>query len=885
MPHTSFFNYVRTVRFISILFAVFALAVIWGSGPAQAQVALLPGLYQMEGEATCRLSRLPDKSWQLYLWQGAELKGHTQGFAFLGRMVPDASGRRLSGSWQAVPGSCCPGNGRMDLEVTAPDQFSVISFAPSLRSAAWEVIPQADFKRVQDLTENPPQKDLAGGWRLSMWYTDLLPGRVPADPEEGDFWVQAQENDILGAFSAWPGRFMVESPDSQKFVLRYDDSDADFNMTAELKRQNGGLAYSGEFGSTLGQGRITLVRAGLPATPPGSSLGGVSGSLSGIWVDSRTGADFFKITGGDEGFEFTAYGGSLDLPRYLSQGRARPAGQGRYAGRAQDAAGHCCGNQGRLIFRQIKKDVLEVSSVWWPQTAPDPGTPPAQPYLIKRMAQAVDPAAGEDQAAEWPLVKPARAGLLKPEQGAVRVRFNFIPAEKNRIHTLFNQGGYMAELELFIDPAGRLASRLRSDQGVISLTAVRPLATGQDHEAWLVYSSGSRTAIYLDGALAAEAEMPGSWPGSRAPYLVGASRWPKREFSGSIESVELFGQLPDIAAPGAAELTITPPKNAGKGLAMQPNAQNNTVELVAFWHPGQLSHAYAVGPDQAGALQSQGFVRQGPVGRLLRSEAQGAKPLYQHRHAEKGHYVLTVGEKAPKGYGKGELLGYMWTEATPESTQFYWVRAKFKDPLRGTDPLDNYYTTSRENLSSAQESGYGQAVLLGYVLPAKEPPFTPPLLYTWIGSWQGEGWGKFFMGRKGQWLLVFWYYGPIDGPHYFGRFKLSPDGRQAEGYAVGRPGTMATFYRQTLLFDTTSQKGPTVQVESYRVAAPLDDGRLVVFKEPRGTRAMLYKTGQYIPVKEADLLKQRFIQSDYDPQDVLKKRIQSLRAEGRLVER
>ena len=882
MPHTFKTTISKSVFRLALLL-IGLLYILLPRGGVWAQAMLQPGVYQMNGEATCRLSLLPDRSWHLYLWQGAEPGGYTHGYALLSRLVSDATGRRLAGVWLAAPDSCCPGTGRLELEVTGPDQFRVLAFLPSAPGGDWNVLPQADFKRLQDLPPVDRLKILADGWSFSMWYTGLLPDDQPADPEQGDFWVQVQEKDAFGAFSAWPGRFGVEVPDTGNLVLRYQDEEADFKMTAELKPQAGGLAYSGKFSTTLGEGRLNLVRAGLPAMPAGASVGELAGSLSGTWVDSRTGADFFKITGGEKGFEFTAYGGSLDTPRYLSQGRALPAGPGRYEGQARDAKGHCCGNQGRLVFRQTGKDTLEVSSVWWPQSAADPGTPPAQPYLLKRIDQ--DGGAAKPEASGWPYIQPPRTELLNDGQGSIKVKFNFIPADPGKVHTLFNHGGYMAELELFIDSNGKLAASLRSDQGMITLTGSEPVSTGHSHEAWLIFRSGSRAGIFLDGKLQAEAEMPGSWPGSRAPMTVGGSRWPGRNFSGSITSVELFAKAQDINAPGEADLAIQPPAVKNQALDSLAGGKSDTVELTAYWHPSRLSHAYAAGPDQAAALESQGFVSQGAVCRLMRMQNTGTKPLYLYRHSQKGHYLLVMGEKNIKGYERELLLGYMWDEATPQTTEFYGLQADFKDPLRGNQPQDHYYTTTRENLSLAQEAGYSQAVLMGYVLPAKEGRFVAPLLYTWTGSWRGEGWGKFFMGRKGSWLLVFWYYGPINGPHYYGRYKLSPDGRQAVGYAIGRSGKEATFYRQILNFDSTSDKGPSILVESHRVAAPLDDGRLVLFKKPAVTRPQLYKTGQFIPVEEAELLKKRFIQSDFDPESILQERIKSLSAEGRVVER
>ncbi len=87
--------------------------------------------------------------------------------------------------------------------------------------------------------------------------------------------------------------------------------------------------------------------------------------LSGLWVDSRTGNDFWEINGTEEGFRFTAYGGSAADPRYLSRGVAIALEQGELHATVRDLPGRCCGQQGRLRIKMVSENQLEISGQFW----------------------------------------------------------------------------------------------------------------------------------------------------------------------------------------------------------------------------------------------------------------------------------------------------------------------------------------------------------------------------------------------------------------------------------------------------------------------------------------------------------------------------------------
>ena len=211
--------------------------------------------------------------------------------------------------------------------------------------------------------------------------------------------------------------------------------------------------------------------------------------------------------------------------------------------------------------------------------------------------------------------------------------------------------------------------------------------------------------------------------------------------------------------------------------------------------------------------------------------------------------------------------------------------ATFVEPLRGGKSQDMLYTSRPETVSAAQEAGYGKAGLVGYLKPAKEPDYQPPVLYTWQGGWEGEGWGHFFIARQGGELAMYWYYGEQKGQYYLGRYRLRPDGRRAEGVAYGPVGEKASFYRHQITFDTEAASGPKAELSSWRVAAPLDDGRMVRFKEPPPDRTSLAKAAQKLPAQAAHLLNRLLSGQEADPAAVLERTLGTSRSEGKLLER
>ncbi len=453
---------------------------------------------------------------------------------------------------------------------------------------------------------------------------------------------------------------------------------------------------------------LALMTAGGAWAAPARVPEGVG--LAGLWVDPRTGVDFLLAKRAGDGLELTLYGDGLERPRYLTQGKARPAGSEGFLAEVSDQPGQCCGNQGRLRLRLLDDGRLELAARWWPQGGNDPGPGYDPPFTLERVAAAPAPPA--------------------------------------------------------------------------------PAPPGQ--------------------------------------------------------------------APSAPAVSPVPPPEAPcRG-------------LWRLWHPGQLMHAYASDPGQLEELKRRGFHPEGEIGRLAEQGGPGTVPL-----------------SAPAGQplGGGQVLGHPWNNAAPDTTALWELRARLADPLRGHPREDLLLTSRPETVAAAQEAGYGKPRLLGFVRPEDEPAYLPPLLYDWTGSWQGEGWGRFFLTVEGDRLFLLWYYGRRDTPHYFGRYRLAPDRRSAEGQAFGPLGGQATHFRHRLEFVLDAPEGPAIRVTAWRLAAPLDDGQLVVFRQPAAKEITLVKQAQAIAAEEAEALQRATGDPARDPAKVLATAIQAARRAGRLQER
>lgn len=859
--------------------ALLSLLLAGSAAWAQSRTPLLPGVYQpVPATATALVSLQDDGSLLMRFWQGESTTPPSGGFAYLSRLVAGQRGRRLTGVWQSLPGSCCPGRGRQELEVIDAEAFRFLSFAPNLDQAAWPVDPNQVFRRVASLPVVQPAQRLAGVWRLAYWYTDLLPQGAPADLNEGVMVFKLLGDGLQGTWQGHAGHASL-IPQASGARLEYADPAANFSLEAQLREDSGGLALSGPFRSSLGQGQMMLVRAALPANPPGPQLDD-SGRLSGIWVDTRTGSDFFKISGSEAGISFTVYGGSLAQPRYLARGRAMPAGPDTLEGGAQDQPGYCCGNQATLSFKLLGPERMQVTALWWPQGRQKPAQQQAESYVLQRMD--MQQAAAAQAQGGWPQVVPGRPGVPDTRSGAVRVVFTYQPQGPPREQALFSRGGYGRTLEIYLDSQGRPCARIDTAQGQVLLRSEAPVSPQEQHRLWLMYNAGGKALLFLDGQETASAPMPQGWAGSAAPYLIGGSRWPNRAFAGQIQGVQLWAAAPEPNSPEPPQLTLSPGETQP---SLQQTAQAKrpaTHTLVRLWHPGRLLHAYAADAAAQRAWEAQGFIRQGPVARLWTQERPGLKALWGFLH-NRGYTILQTDANLPPGCRALGLLGYVQPQAQAGATPLWGLKADFPDPLRGGSRPDMLYTSRQDQLEEASRDGYVQPHTVGYVLPAQEPALARPMLYTWGGFWRGEGWGRFFLGQRGQELYMFWYYSNLEGPHFFGRYQLSEGGRVAQGIAVSGTGTQARYYRHRLVFDAQAKSGPRVKLTSWRLAAPLDDGRLVVFRNPRPSDTELLKAAQKLPAREEELLKASMAQPS--PQEQYQQALSAARAQGRLLER
>lgn len=153
-------------------------------------------------------------------------------------------------------------------------------------------------------------------------------------------------------------------------------------------------------------------------------------------------------------------------------------------------------------------------------------------------------------------------------------------------------------------------------------------------------------------------------------------------------------------------------------------------------------------------------------------------------------------------------------------------------------PLGEAYPLERVRVSKAGPQAPGPSAASPSPLPATAKA---RLTRSWEGAWQGEGWGRFLMAQRGRQLFILWYYGQPEGPKFHGRYQLGSDLRQAKGQALGPVEGASTYFRHELTLEADSAPQPQARLASWRLAAPLDDGRLVSFKKPQRSGAVLIK--------------------------------------------
>ena len=106
------------------------LVLLFQIQPARAESdppILEPGLYQSQEGASAARLQAANGAWQIVFWQGPAESEPGAGFAFFGRFLPRTGTARLTGTWQSLPGSCCPGRGRSEIEALDARSFRFAS--------------------------------------------------------------------------------------------------------------------------------------------------------------------------------------------------------------------------------------------------------------------------------------------------------------------------------------------------------------------------------------------------------------------------------------------------------------------------------------------------------------------------------------------------------------------------------------------------------------------------------------------------------------------------------------------------------------------------------------------------------------------------------------
>jgi hypothetical protein len=161
-------------------------------------------------------------------------------------------------------------------------------------------------------------------------------------------------------------------------------------------------------------------------------------------------------------------------------------------------------------------------------------------------------------------------------------------------------------------------------------------------------------------------------------------------------------------------------------------------------------------------------------------------------------------------------------------------------------------------------------------VPAPPKGQTSPV---WQGSWQGDGWARFFIIQDGSSLKMFWYYSP-QSP-FFGLYQLDSSGLQASGIALAQikePGD--TFYQHELTMHPETLR---IELRSRRLAAPLEDGRWVTWKSNPSIRINLSKIADALPADELAILNDWFSRSQ--PRALLERTLKQAAQENKLLER
>ena len=268
-----------------------------------------------------------------------------------------------------------------------------------------------------------------------------------------------------------------------------------------------------------------------------------------------------------------------------------------------------------------------------------------------------------------------------------------------------------------------------------------------------------------------------------------------------------------------------------------------------------MQHAYVVDQRQREELAEEGFRPGGPLAGLWKEPGNGMVQLWAHRYQANGPFIITKGKQSPPGYKAMWPLGYAKTSSGDATVALLGFSGKFAAPLgRGPAKTDNLYSTLTDEQGRLAGAGYGAPEIVAHVRPpGKSSPPRPALHLGRVLA--GRGMGPLFHQKKRQpFVHVLVLFHP-PGAALLWRYLLSHDGRSATGFAVGKPsGAQATYYRHKLEFLVDSPDGPRIKLTSERLAAPLDDGRLVKFKRPKTTVGELKKTSPKVPGKDAAIL-------------------------------
>ena len=227
------------------------------------------------------------------------------------------------------------------------------------------------------------------------------------------------------------------------------------------------------------------------------------------------------------------------------------------------------------------------------------------------------------------------------------------------------------------------------------------------------------------------------------------------------------------------------------------------------------------------------------------------------------------------GYCCGQIGSVEITVINMETLQVTgkWWPANAQEPADSFEPpflLKRQKQSQKQLILPALENVY---------VSKEEDQITKPVSITdsWAGTYVGDGWANFFVTQEKNILKMLWYYS--EEPKFYGIYELTDTKKEAHGIvvSVSKDGDNSYYQHHLALTDKK------IQVISYRLAAPLNNGDLVVWKTSPPVPFILEKQNDNIPAADKVGMEKWF--AEHDPRTLYSSAIEAARVQGKLIQR